>query len=184
MGTGAETFHTAAIVDTIEIDAIWWRHIPAGAEVLHKPVPAHDNRWQRGAKVDAFYLSDSAETAYAEWYRTLARLRAPVLEALPFDLVRFHVMLDRVADLSDVDRLASVGLPVPRPGTAGWATFQTVGEQLHASGFEGLIAPTDARPDQLLLCIFRQDEAVPGVQPLTPVARIEVPPLVPIGMST
>jgi RES domain-containing protein len=183
METGAE-LHAAVSVDAIEIDATWWRHIPAGAEVLHKPSLAHDNRWQRAVAVDAFYLSDSAETAYAEWYRTLARLRTPVLEALPFDLVRFHVVLDRVADLSDVERLARVGLPAPRPGTAGWSAFQTVGEQLHDAGFEGLVAPTDARPDHLLLCIFRPEASVPGVRPLTPVVRLEAPPLVPIGMST
>lgn len=171
-------------VEATRIDAVWWRHIPAGADALHKPAPPHDNRWQRGAAVDAFYLSDSAETAYAEWYRTLARLRTRVLDAVPFDLVRVHVTLNQVADLSDLERLGRVGLPAPRPGTDNWSVFQQIGEQLHEAAFDGLLAPTDARPGHLLLCIFRPGVGVPGLRQVWPATQVEEPPLVPIGLAT
>lgn len=171
-------------VTAVPIEATWWRHIPAEADAFHKPRSPHVNRWQRGHVVDAFYLSDSPDTAYAEWYRTLARLRTPVLEAVPFDLVGFQVSLRHVADLSDPARLGRVGLPAPRPGTSGWSAFQAVGEGLRKAGFDGVLAPTDARPGYLLLCVFRPGEGVPGVLPLGPAIRVTEPPLVPIGLAT
>lgn len=170
-------------VDASRIGGIWWRHIPPGADALHKHPRAYDNRWQRGSVIDAFYLSDSADTTYAEWYRTLARQRTAVIPALPFDLVRFEVQIAGVADLSSVGRLKRAGLPAPRAGT-GFPEFQAVGERLFASGYAGLVAPTDARLDHLVLCVFRPDVNIAGIAPVLPTTRVIEPPLVPTGMTT
>jgi hypothetical protein len=91
--------------------------------------PAPDNRWQRGAFVDAVYLSDAPETVWAEWYRHLAEAGVPPAERLPVELWTWRVNL-RVADLSDEERLSRVDVPLPRPGRAGWPQFQAVGEEL------------------------------------------------------
>ena len=50
------------IVETA-IAGTWWRQIPGGGDVLHQPDLPADNRWQRGAVVDALYFADAPETA-------------------------------------------------------------------------------------------------------------------------
>ncbi len=78
------------------------------------PDPA-DNRWQRGAVVEALYFADSEPTAWAEWYRYLAEAALPPQQALPRDLWRWEISLSTVADLSNPARLARVGLPNLQP---------------------------------------------------------------------
>lgn len=97
-------------VDACAVDGIWWRHIVPGGDIWYWPDPPPDARWQRGEVVGAYYLADSAETAWAEWYRSLAELGIPPAQALPRDLWRIGVSLERVADLSTEARLARVGL--------------------------------------------------------------------------
>lgn len=171
-------------VDVTAVRASWWRHVPAGADVLYKPARPRDNRWQRGSVIDALYVSDDPATVWAEWYRTVARLAIPPVEALPADLWRLRLDLDPVADLSDAARLTRVGLPVPRLGSNDWSAFQRVGEALYEEGFKGVVAPTDARPGWLVACIFRPGLELAGVTPEPPSVRVTNPPLVPIGMAT
>jgi hypothetical protein len=49
---------------------------------------------------------------------------------MPRDLWRWHIGLERVADLSSHDRLAAVWLEAPRPIQRQWPAFQVIGEQL------------------------------------------------------
>lgn len=124
-----------------------------------------------------FYLADSPETAWAEWYRQLAELGLRPDRQLPRNLWRLEVALERIADLSDADRLAAVGLPFPSATRLQWPEFQDVGEQLHAHGWTGVLAPSAARPDAgIILCLFREEETIDGVKPIPPPAIYRRPP--------
>jgi hypothetical protein len=59
-------------IEATHVSGTWWRHTPAGAEVLGQPADAPDMRWQHGEIVEGLYLADSPETVWAEWYRWLA----------------------------------------------------------------------------------------------------------------
>lgn len=171
-------------VDAARVTGRWVRHEYPGADPLALRDPAPDNRWQRGAEVDALYLADEADTAWAEWYRHLAEGGLPPSAAIPRDLWDWDVDL-AAADLSDESRLARVGLGLPRPGRRTWAPYQQVGETLAAEGWPGLLAPCAARPAHLVLCVFRaEDGAVAGAAPVPPPALISHPPAPPTGMTT
>lgn len=105
------------------------RQIPAGADVYYEPPEPADNRWQRGAVIEGLYFADSEQTAWAEWYRSLAEAGLPPAQALPRDLWRWEISLPDVADLRGDDRLARVGLPPLEPSRHQWPTFQPVGEE-------------------------------------------------------
>lgn len=163
----------------------WLRHIPAGADPAARPVSAGDNRWQRGSAVDALYLCDETACVWAEWYRHLAERAIPPRMALPRDLWSYTVTDLEVADLRTPERLATVGLGVPQPDRDGWPPFQAVGAQLHADGCAGLLAPSAARPQSVVLCVFLPTSTLPAglvVQP--PPERVEQPPAPPTGMRT
>lgn len=113
-----------------------------------------DNRWRRGPVIDALYLTGDEPGAWAEWYRHLAEASLPPTAGLPRDLWTLRIASIPVADLADEDRLDRVGLPLPSPGRRTWPAFQDVGEQLHAEGWAGLIAPSAARSASLVLCLF------------------------------
>ena len=163
----------------------WLRHAPAGADPKARPVPAADNRWQRGTVVDALYLCDEADCVWAEWYRHLAELAIPPQAALPRDLWSYEIAGIDVADLRTPERLARVGLPVPQPGRTAWPAFQRVGEQLHSGGCAGLIAPSAARPQSVVLCLFVATPLLTAVVvPDPPPTRVDQPPAPPTGMRT
>jgi hypothetical protein len=105
-------------VDPTSLSGVWWRHIPAGDDVHYEPPDPPNNRWQRGAVVGALYFADSEQTVWAEWYRYLAEAGMPPEQGLPRDLWRWEISLPDVADLTDDDRLARVGLPSVRPTVA------------------------------------------------------------------
>lgn len=65
--------------------------------------------------VDAAYLADSEDTVWAEWYRHLAERSIPPLAQTPRELWTWTVDVE-VAALSTPERLATVGLPSPKPG--------------------------------------------------------------------
>ena len=71
-----------------------------------RPADPADNRWQRGAIVEALYFGDSEATVWAEWYRFLAEAGLPPSQGLPRDLWRWEISLPEVADLADDGRLA------------------------------------------------------------------------------
>lgn len=162
----------------------WWRHIPAGADVYYEPPDPADNRWQRGAVVEALYFSDSEPTAWAEWYRRQAETALTPQQGLPRDLWRWEISLPEVADLSDDARLARVQLPKLQPTLQQWPIFQPIGEQLHRDGWPALVSASAARPEGRTLCVFRTTREVAGTQPIPPPTTIDEPPVVPTGMRT
>jgi len=170
-------------VDPIPVRGRWWRHVRAGGDVYFRPEDPPDNRWQRGSIVDALYFADLESTAWAEWYRHLAEAGIPPMAALPRDLWAWDLDIT-LADLSDADRLRRVGLPVPRPGRFQWPLFQEVGHELWRDGWSGLMAPSAARPANLVVCLFREETELPGAAPVPPPILHEVPPHVPQGLTT
>lgn len=149
-----------------------------------RPHPAGDNRWQRGAVVDALYLADEDDTLWAEWYRHLAERGIPPMHQLPRDLWRYRVPGVDVADLTTAERLATVGLDPPTPGRKTWPRYQEVGEALWSEGWAGLLAPSAARPDGLVLCLFVADPATSPAEPVPPPHVVAKPPAPPTGMRT
>lgn len=122
---------------------------------------------------------------WAEWYRHLAELGVPPRVALPRELWRYELDPLEVVDLSSEDRLARVGLALPTPGRRAWPAFQAAGEQLHANGATGLLAPSAARPQSLVLCLFLRAGAMPSELHLRrPAKRVDDPPTPPTGMRT
>ena len=171
-------------VASTSISGIWWRQIPGGGDVHHEPDPPADSRWQRGEVVDALYFAESEETAWAEWYRVLAESGLPPKQALPRDLWRWEISLPKVADLSTPEKLETVGLQLPTPATSQWSAFQQVGETLWEEGCPALIAPSAARREGRVLCVFRDARTVPGTTPIPPPKPFGEPPQVPRGMTT
>ncbi|MCB1058155.1 MAG: RES family NAD+ phosphorylase [Acidobacteria bacterium] len=170
-------------VDGIEISGSWVRHGRSPRVAIPARDPAPDSRWQRGALVDALYLADKEETAWAEWYRHLAELGVPPAQWLPTYLWTFRVEL-RVANLSNERRLHRLGLSLPRPGRQGWLSYQVIGEELWAAGWPGLVAPSAARPGGLVLCLFRRGDSVPGATAIPPPRQVSTAPIPPWGMTT
>lgn len=172
-------------VDPVPARGIWYRHVPHRGSVWWQSDPPPDGRWQHGSVIAGLYLADSRETAWAEWYRRLAELGLRPERQLPRDLWRFRVDLEAIADLSNKARLARVGLSRPRPFQRDWPAFQAVGEELHAEGWKGILAPSAARPEGgRILCLFRHGRTVEGVRPVPPAAIYRRPPVPPTGMRT
>lgn len=170
-------------VEPVTVAGTWWRHVPVGGDPLWRPPHPADGRWQRGDVVAGYYLADEPDTAWAEWYRALAEVALPPDESLPRDLWPCDV--DRtVADLSTPARLSAVGLAPPSPHRAEWPDYQRTGEQLHAAGWAGLLAPSAARPARRVLCLFRPGEHLDGATLLPPPTRVDHAPPPPRGMTT
>jgi RES domain-containing protein len=170
-------------VAAIAVRGRWLKHTYPGSPPLPEREPPPDNRWQRGDVVDALYLADSEDTVWAEWYRHLAERAIPPLAQMPRDLWTWEVDVE-VADLSTSERLAAVGLAPPRPGHRSWPAFQQVGERLWKDGWPGLLAPSAARPESKVLCLFRDADGVRGARALGAPRRISEPPAPPTGLQT
>ncbi len=173
----------ALSVTAIAVRGRWIKHTYPGSPPLPEREPPPDNRWQRGDVVDALYLADTEATAWAEWYRHLAERMIPPLAQMPRELWRWQVDIE-VADLSTPERLAKVGLQPPTPGRRSWPAYQRIGEQLSTEGWAGLLAPSAARPDGKVLCLFRDEHGVRGAKPLAPPRNVKEPPPPPIGLRT
>lgn len=171
-------------VDAVDAAGEWLRHVPHSADPLARPDPPGDNRWQRGAVVDALYLADDEETLWAEWYRHLAEHGIPPLQSLPRDVWRFRVASLPVADLGHANNLERVGLPVPAPGRTSWPPYQGVGEKLAKEGWVGLLAPSAARPPGRVLCLFVDGGGVTSAKPVPPPSIVREPPAPPAEMRT
>lgn len=173
----------AGDVAAIAVRGRWLKHTFPGSPALPERDPPPDNRWQRGDVVDALYLADSEETVWAEWYRHLAERAIPPLAQMPRELWPWEVDIE-VADLSTAERLSAVGLPLPAPGRSTWPSFQRIGEQLHADGWPGLLAPSAALPAGRVLCLFRDKDGVSGAEPASSPHRVSEPPPPPTGLRT
>ncbi|MGI8591052.1 MAG: hypothetical protein ACR2M5_08705, partial [Nakamurella sp.] len=60
-------------------------------------------------------------------------------QAIPRDLWRWRIDLDRMALLDDDTRLARVDLPPPRPTQQQWPAYQNVGDARFAAAAEFLL---------------------------------------------
>jgi len=174
----------AVDVDAFDAAGTWLRHVPHGADPRVRPQPPDDNRWQRGSVVDALYLAQDEATLWAEWYRHLSERGVPPLRQLPRDVWRFSVPSLRVANLSDGERLGRIGLAPPTPGRSNWPSYQDIGDTLWREGWQGLLAPSAAHPDGLILCLFVDDLARLPADPVDPPTVIPEPPPPPTGMRT
>jgi len=170
-------------VRSVAVHGRWIKHTHPGSAPLPEREPPPDNRWQRGDVVDALYLADTEETAWAEWYRHLAERMVPPLAQMPRELWTWQVDVE-VADLSTAERLAEVGLEPPTPGRSAWPAYQRIGEQLSTEGWAGLLAPSAARPDGKVICLFRDEHGVRGAKPLHPPRSVKEPPPPPTGLRT
>jgi hypothetical protein len=133
-------------VTAIAVRGRWFKHTYPGSSPLPERDPPPDNRWQRGDVVDALYLADSEETAWAEWYRHLAERAIPPLAQMPREMWTWQVDVE-VADLSTDEKLAAVGLPRPSPVAAlGPHTKMSVSDSQQRAGQDCLHpAPPDCR---------------------------------------
>jgi RES domain-containing protein len=171
-------------VDGVVVQGTWWRQTPHGGDPLFRADPPSDGRWQRGEIVGALYCADSEETAWAEWYRALAEFAIPPDRQMPRDLWRWEIDTTDVADLSDSDRLAAVSLTPPLPARRTWPAFQEFGERLWQQGCRGVLAPSAARPQHRVLCLFRDAEEVAGATPSRPPLTYRRAPAPPTGITT
>jgi hypothetical protein len=106
------------------------------------------------------------------------------MQQLPRDVWRHRVRTLEVADLGDATRLARVGLTYPTPGRKAWPRYQDLGETLWKDGWYGLLAPSTARANGLVLCLFVEDPLVLPAQPVPPPTVVTEPPTPPTGMRT
>jgi RES domain-containing protein len=106
------------------------------------------------------------------------------MHQLPRDAWRYRVARLEVADLTTADRLARVDLSPPIPGRKGWPRYQEVGESLSREGWHGLLAPSAARPEGVVLCLFIDDPASLPAEPIPPPRVVTEPPVPPTGMRT
>jgi RES domain-containing protein len=169
-------------VSARSVKGAWIRHVPHKADLLGRASTPTDGRWQRGSTVGGLYLADTPDTATAEWYRVLAELGLSPQENVPYDQHRWRVNLE-LADLSDAERLCAVDLDMPRPSRRTWQPYQQVGEQLWREGWTGLIAPSAARPESLIVCVFTHTWAPGKCTPLDASTVSAVPPR-PRGLTT
>lgn len=77
--------------DSVRITGRWVRQAPRGTAALPAREPPPDNRWQRGDVIDALYLADQEQTAWAEWYRHLAEAGLAPMQQMPRDLWTWQV---------------------------------------------------------------------------------------------
>lgn len=173
-----------ADIELLGVEGRWWRQVPAGRNPLARPPILADGRWQRGQEVDAIYLADSPETAWAEWYRWLAEAGLPPRVGLPRDLWPIDVALPETADLRSDGALRSVGLWRPHPDQREWPVFQAVGERIAAEGRSGLQAPSAARAEGRVLCVFWTPRPGVVVDPAGPPESVVEPPVPPRGLRT
>jgi RES domain-containing protein len=170
-------------VTAVAVRGRWVKHTYPGSPPLPQRDPPPDNRWQRGEVVDAVYLADSEETAWAEWYRHLAERAIPPLAQMPRELWTWQVDVE-VADLSTDEKLAAVGLQRPAPDRRNWLAYQRLGEQISAAGWQGLLAQSAARPTGTILCLFRSERGLGDAEPIPPPRQVREPPPPPTGLVT
>ena len=173
-------------VDPVRVTGRWFKHAYPGLDPLPARDPPPDARWQRGAVVDALYLADEEDTAWAEWYRHLAELGVPPGRQMPRAVWTWELDVN-LADLCTEPRLQRIGLGLPRPGRRGWPPYQHAGETLAAQGWPGLVTRSAARPTHRVVCLFRNTLAqggLVGARPLPPPQLITEAPAPPRGMTT
>lgn len=128
-------------------------------------------------------MADSPETAWAEFYRALSEYGVPPSRAMPRRLAEITVDLDEIEDLLNEGALEEHKLPRPAPSRSTWPQFQLVGEKLFKEGAGGLVAPSAAREGGRVLCVFRSQPEIDGVE-IAEVREVSHLPDVPRGLRT
>lgn len=154
-----------------------------GDPYLWTPDPA-DGRWQTAAVVRGFYLADTEDTAWAEWYRQTSEAGAPPASRMPRDSWRISVNVAEIGDLSDMATLALHGLTELLPTRRQWPLTQPIGEAYYHVGCRGILTPSAAHVGGQVLTIFRPLPALPGLTPKPPPKEYTEPPALPTGLRT
>jgi RES domain-containing protein len=163
----------------VPVHGTWVRHTAPG--VPGSEPHAGGSRWLRPGR-RGVYLADGEETAWAELYRALAENRRAPAGAMPRDLHRVAVSLERVADLRTERSRRTLGLPRLRPTQRQWPAFQAITESLADEGAQGILYSSAARTRSLCLCVFEAGLSRLNVvgEPL----RVITPPPPPRGLRT
>jgi RES domain-containing protein len=168
----------------ISVSGVWWRVSRSGQDPLFWTAVPADGRWQRSSVVRGLYLSDSEETAWAEWYRHTSEMGVPPQWRMPRDTWRLRVDVADVGDLHEIANLAPYGITELVPTMRQWPATQPVGEAHFRAGHRAILTPSAAHVGGQVLTIFRPDVDVPGVVAVQPgCAHFELPPL-PTGLRT
>ena len=143
-----------------------------------------DGRWQRGATIRAFYLADSEDTAWSEWFRHTAEAGIAPARRLPRETWRYLIDIQQVADLTDAGALREHGIAELIPTRRQWPLTQPIGEAYWSAGSRGLVAPSAAQVGGRVLAVFRPIPDMPGVVPTPPPNRYDELPRIPVGLRT
>lgn len=166
----------------VPIQGTWVRHVLAGVDGLGVRAGGNGGRFHRPGRA-ALYLADTAETAWAEWYRWLAEWNRSPVEHVPRDLYRIAVDLRNVVDLSTASARQAAGLPARmRPSSRQWTTFQSASDRFAAQGADGVLYASAARTRSLCLCVF--EPGLPGLTIEGTPVRALTPPAPPRGLRT
>lgn len=168
----------------IVVRGIWWRIVRGGGDPMLWTLEAADGRWQAAAVVRGFYLADSEDSAWAEWYRHTAELGAPPASRLPRDTWRISVDVTDVADLGTAARLREHGIADLQPTRRQWPATQRIGATYVRAGYRGLLAPSAAHIGGKVLVIFRPDREMAGLTAIAPPNEYNALPALPIGLRT
>ena len=113
----------------------------------------HGGRWNPRGAFPAVYLSDSPETALAEYLARTRRMRLPEARALPMVMAAAETRVSSALDL-DTPPVAALLQPFLVSEKAHWraiqdrreAISQAIGRALHRLGVGALLAASQARP--------------------------------------
>jgi RES domain-containing protein len=163
---------------------VWWRVNRVGNDPFHWTVDAADGRWQTGAVVRGFYLADTEDTAWAEWYRHTAEQGVPPARRMPRDSWRISVDVTDIGDLSDDATLAKHGISELRPTRRQWPQTQPVGEAYYHHGCRGILTASAAHVGGQILTIYRPLPGLPDLVALPPPKHYDELPPLPTGLRT
>jgi RES domain-containing protein len=166
-------------VGWVPVHGAWARHTAPG--IGGTDPHAAGSRWLSPGR-RGLYLADGEETAWAELYRVLAESRRGPAGAMPRDLHRVSVSLDRVVDLSTERSRRGLGLPRMRPTRRQWPAFQAVGERLAENGAQAILYSSAARSRSRCLCVF--ESGLQGLSVEGEPVRVIAPPPLPRGLRT
>jgi RES domain-containing protein len=154
------------------------RHIAPGYLPLSgEGARIHGGRWNPPDSFATLYTALSRETMIDELDRAARRQGLTVADLLPRVEVRYRVSLQRLLDLRDADSLVRVGLVPDDVTSDDWTACQGVGEAAHRAGFEGILAPSAAAGEVLVLFLDQiQRGSTVKVRSTRPLSPERVPP--------
>ena len=164
---------------------MWWRISRGGADPFAWTKEPADGRWQEGDSIRALYLGDSADTAWAEWYRHTSELGVPPDTRLPRDSWQILVDVADIADLTAPGVLATHGVPELFPSRRQWPQTQAIGQVYWHDGRRGILAPSAAHVGGHVLALFRpSDGPISGLTASPPPTHHTTLPPLPTGLRT